>query len=167
MFKEFRQFIMRGNVLDLAVGVVIGTAFGKIVSSLVTDILMPPLGLVLGKIDFSNLFLDLSGQGFTTIAAAKAKGAPTLNYGLFLNAIIDFLIIAGAIFLVIKGANRLNQKSDQAGKAATPSLTMSETLLIEIRDTLKLSLADKVSDKNSASPLAVFEKQSESRASLS
>src|SRR5262249_47502257 len=93
MLKEFRTFIMRGNMLNLAVGVVIGAAFGKIVTSFVTDMLMPPIGLVLGRVDFTNLFVTLSGQPYPTIAAAKAAGAPTLNYGLFLNAVVDFLIV--------------------------------------------------------------------------
>src|SRR5262245_35953709 len=106
MLKEFRTFIMRGNVLDLAVGVVIGAAFGKIVTSFVSDMLMPPVGLVLGRVDFANLFVNLSGQPFPTIAAAKAAGAPTLNYGLFLNAVVDFLIVALVIFLIVREVNR-------------------------------------------------------------
>ena len=110
MLKDFRDFIARGNVVDLAVGVIIGGAFGKIVSSLVSDVLMPPLGLVLGKIDFSSLFVNLGRQSFPSLAAAKAAGAPTLNYGLFLNAVINFLIVAGAVFLVVKQVNRLFPK---------------------------------------------------------
>jgi large conductance mechanosensitive channel len=106
MFKEFKAFIMKGNVLDLAVAVIIGAAFGKIVSSLVSDIIMPPIGLILGKVDFSNLFIDLSGQSHPTLAAAKAAGAATINYGVFLNNVLDFLIVAFAIFLVVKQANR-------------------------------------------------------------
>ena len=98
MLKEFKDFIMRGNVLDLAVAVIIGGAFGKIISSLVTDILMPPLGLVLGNVDFSNLYINLSGTPFGSLAEAQAAGAPTLNYGLFLNNIINFVIVAAAIF---------------------------------------------------------------------
>jgi large conductance mechanosensitive channel len=94
MLKEFRDFAMRGNVIDLAVGIIIGAAFGKIVSSLVDDLLMPPLGLVLGRVDFSSLFISLSGQHFDSIAAAKAAGAATLNYGLFINAVVNFLIVA-------------------------------------------------------------------------
>ena len=109
MFKEFRNFIMRGNVLDLAVAVIIGAAFGKIVSSLVNDILMPPLGLALKNVDFSNLFFDLSGGNHPTLAAAKAAGDATINYGLFLNNIIDFLIVAFVIFLIIQQANRLKK----------------------------------------------------------
>jgi large conductance mechanosensitive channel len=114
MWKEFKEFIMRGNVLDLAVAVIIGGAFGKIVTSLVNDIVMPPIGLVLGRVDFSNLFIDLSGQGYTSLADAQAVGAPTINYGIFLNTLIDFLIVAFAIFLVIRAVNRLQRKKEQA-----------------------------------------------------
>ncbi|MCU1339831.1 MAG: mscL [Bryobacterales bacterium] len=107
MFWEFRKFIMRGNVLDLAIGVIIGAAFGKIVTSLVNDILMPVIGLAAGRMDFSNLFVSLNGQSYPTLAAAKAAGAPTLNYGLFINTVIEFLIIAFVIFLIVKQVNRL------------------------------------------------------------
>ena len=110
MFKEFKTFIMRGNVLDLAVGVIIGVAFGKIVASLVADILNPIIGLALGKIDFSNLFIALNGQSYATIADAKKAGAPTLNYGLFINTVIEFLIVAFVIFLVVKQVNRFMPK---------------------------------------------------------
>jgi large conductance mechanosensitive channel len=110
MFKEFKEFVMRGNVLDLAVGIVIGAAFGKIVTSLVNDIVMPPIGLIWGKVDFSNLFIDLSGGQHPTIAAAKAAGAATINYGLFLNTLVDFLIVALVIFLVVRQANRLKRQ---------------------------------------------------------
>ena len=99
MFAEFKKFIMRGNVLDLAIGVIIGAAFGKIVTSLVGDVLMPVIGLAAGKMDFSNFFVSLNGQSYPTIAAAKAAGAPTLNYGLFINTVIEFLIVAFVIFL--------------------------------------------------------------------
>ncbi len=109
MWKEFREFAMRGNVIDLAVGIVIGAAFGKIVTSFVGDILMPPLGLVLGQVDFSNLFMDLSGGSYHSLAEAKAAGAPTINYGAFINTVIDFLIIAFAIFLMVRGINRLQR----------------------------------------------------------
>jgi large conductance mechanosensitive channel len=109
MLKEFKEFIMRGNVLDLAVAVVIGAAFGKIVASFVEDILMPPIGLALGGADFSSLFINLSGKAYPSVAAAKAAGAPTLNYGIFFNNIINFLIIAFAIFLLIKQINRLQK----------------------------------------------------------
>ncbi len=112
MFKEFKEFIMRGNVIDMAVGIIIGAAFGKIVSSFVSDVLMPPIGLLMGKMDFSSLFINLSGQTFDTLEAAKKAGAPTLNYGLFINTIIDFLIVAFAIFLVIKQINRLKRQPE-------------------------------------------------------
>lgn len=106
MFSEFKKFIMRGNVLDLAIGVIIGAAFGKIVTSLVGDVLMPVIGLAIGKIDFSNLFISLNGTHYDTLADAKKAGAPTLNYGVFSNAVIEFLIIAFVIFLIVKQVNR-------------------------------------------------------------
>ena len=109
MLKEFREFAMRGNVVDLAVGVVIGAAFGKIVTSLTNDILMPPLGLLLGRVDFSNLFINLSGTHYASLAEAKAAGAPTLNYGVFINTVLDFVIVAFAIFLLVKQVNRLKR----------------------------------------------------------
>jgi len=109
MLKEFKEFIMRGNVLDLAVAVIIGAAFGRIVTSLVNDIIMPPIGIILGKVDFSNLFIDLSGGNHPTIAAAKAAGVATINYGLFLNTIIDFVIVAFAIFVVIRQASKFKK----------------------------------------------------------
>jgi len=114
MLKEFKTFIMRGNVVDLAVGVVIGASFGAIVTSLVNDVIMPPIGLLLGRVDFSHLFVNLSGQAFPSLAAAKAAGAPTLNYGLFINAVINFLIVAFAVFVVVKQVNRLFPKSPAA-----------------------------------------------------
>jgi len=114
MFKEFKEFAMKGNVLDMAIGIIIGAAFGKIITSFVSDILMPPLGLLLGKMDFSNLFVNLSGQSFPTIAAAKAAGAATLNYGVFLNTIIDFLIVAFAVFLLVKQVNKLKRQPPAA-----------------------------------------------------
>jgi len=119
MLKEFKEFIMRGNVLDLAVAVVIGAAFGKIVASFVEDILMPPIGLALGGADFSNLFINLSGKAYPSVTAAKAAGAPTLNYGIFLNNIINFLIIAFAIFLLIKQINRLQKPAPAAAPVPT------------------------------------------------
>lgn len=106
MLKEFKEFAMRGNVLDMAVGIIIGAAFGKIITSFVGDVLMPPFGLLLGKVDFSNLYLNISGKSYDTLAAAKAAGAATINYGLFLNAIIDFLIVAFVIFLLVRQVNR-------------------------------------------------------------
>jgi large conductance mechanosensitive channel len=120
MWKEFKEFAMRGNVLDLAIGIIIGAAFGKIVSSFVNDVLMPPVGLLLGNVDFSNLFLPLSGQSYATLAEAKAAGAPTLNYGVFLNTVIDFLIVAFAIFLLVRMINRL-QRQQQEEQPVTPT----------------------------------------------
>ena len=114
MFKEFAKFAMRGNVMDLAVGIIIGAAFGKIVSSFVSDILMPVVGMFLGKVDFANLFINLSGTNYPTIAAAKAAGAATLNYGLFINTIVDFTIVAFAIFLLIRQINKLCAKPPAA-----------------------------------------------------
>jgi large conductance mechanosensitive channel len=117
MVKEFKEFLMRGNVIDLAVAVVIGAAFGKIVTSFVEDILMPPIGLALGGADFSNLFINLSGRSYPSVAAAKAAGAPTLNYGIFFNNILNFVIIAFAIFLLIKQINRLHRPQTAAATA--------------------------------------------------
>ncbi len=134
MIQEFKEFIQRGNVVDLAVGVVIGGAFGKIVASFVEDVLMPPIGLMLGGGDFSNLFINLSGKDFPSVAAAKAAGAPTLNYGIFINNIIFFLIVAFAIFMMVKAVNRL-QKPAAAPPPAGP--TKDQQLLTEIRDLLK------------------------------
>jgi len=119
MLKEFKEFAMRGNVLDMAVGIVIGAAFGKIVSSFVSDMLMPPIGLLLGKVNFSNLFIDLSGQPHASLAAAKAAGAATINYGIFLNTILDFLIVAFAIFLLIRQVNRFQRQSEAPPAAPT------------------------------------------------
>jgi large conductance mechanosensitive channel len=109
MLKEFKEFAVKGNVIDMAVGIIIGTAFGKIVTSAVNDVIMPPLGLLLGKMDFSNLFINLSGQDVASVADAKAKGFATMNYGLFLNTTIDFIIVAFVIFLLIKQINRLKK----------------------------------------------------------
>jgi large conductance mechanosensitive channel len=114
MLKEFKEFIMRGNVVDLAIAVIIGGAFGKIITSFVEDVLMPPIGLALGNVDFSNLFINLSGKDYPSVAAAKAAGAATLNYGIFLNHIINFLIIAFAIFLLIKQINRMQKPAAAA-----------------------------------------------------
>jgi large conductance mechanosensitive channel len=119
MLNEFKTFIMRGNVVDLAVGVIIGAAFGTIVTSLVNDVLMPPIGRLLGGVDFKDFFISLSGQSFPTLAAAKAAGAPTLNYGVFLNAIINFLIVAFAVFLLVQQVNRLFPKPAPAAAAPT------------------------------------------------
>jgi large conductance mechanosensitive channel len=119
MFKEFKEFAIRGNVLDLAVGIVIGAAFGQIVNSFVQDILMPPVGRLLGHVDFSNLFVSLSGVHYDTLAAAKAAGAATINYGLFINTVINFLIVAFAIFLLIRQVNRWAPKPAPAPVPAT------------------------------------------------
>jgi large conductance mechanosensitive channel len=110
MFKEFKEFAIKGNVMDLAVGVIIGAAFGKIVNSLVNDILMPPLGLLLGKVDFSNLFVSLSGTQYGSLDEAKKAGAATLNYGVFLNTLIEFLLVAFAVYLLVKQVNRLRRE---------------------------------------------------------
>lgn len=134
MLKEFREFAMRGNVLDMAIGIIIGGAFGKIVSSLVSDVLMPPLGLLMGKVDFSSLFLNLSGTPQPSLTAAKAAGAPTINYGVFLQTVFDFIIIAFAIFLLVKQINRFKKAE---APAPPPGPTNEEKLLMEIRDVLK------------------------------
>jgi large conductance mechanosensitive channel len=130
MFKEFKEFAMRGNVLDMAVGIILGAAFGKIVSSFVEDVMMPPLGLLIGKVDFSNLFINLTGKSYETIAAAKAAGAPTLNYGVFLNVCINFVIIAFAIFLVVKTMNRL--KREEKAPAAAPTTKPCPQCLMDV-----------------------------------
>jgi large conductance mechanosensitive channel len=119
MFEEFKKFIMRGNVLDLAIAVIIGAAFGRIITSLVNDIIMPPIGLLLGNVDFANLFINLSGTPYASLAAAQEAGAPTINYGVFLNTIIEFLIVAFVLFLIIRAVNRL-QKPEPA-KPAGPA----------------------------------------------
>ncbi len=134
MLKEFRDFAMRGNVLDMAIGVIIGGAFGKIVSSLVSDVLMPPLGLLMGKVDFSSLFINLSGIPQPSLTAAKAAGAPTINYGVFLQATLDFIIIAFVIFMLVKQVNRFKKDAPPAPPAGP---TNEEKLLMEIRDVLK------------------------------
>jgi len=135
MLQEFKTFIAKGNAIDLAVGVVIGAAFGKIVSSVVDDLIMPVLSLLLGKVDFSQHFISLDGKSYATLAAAKDAGAATLNYGNFITIVIQFLIIAWAIFLLVKGINAL--KREEAAKPAPPEPTAEEKLLGEIRDLLK------------------------------
>ena len=137
MLKEIKDFAMKGNVLDMAIGVIIGGAFGKIVSSLVSDVLMPPLGLLLGKVDFSSLFLNLSGTPQPSLTAAKAAGVPTLNYGVFLQATFDFIIIAFVIFVLVKQVNRFKRETPPAPPAPPPGPTNEEKLLMEIRDALK------------------------------
>ena len=145
MFKEFREFAVKGNVVDLAVGVIIGAASGGIISSLVADIIMPPLGLLLGGVDFKDFFVVLKAPAATaapfvgaypTLAAAKAAGAVTLNYGLFLNAVLNFLIVAWAIFLLVRGMNRL-RRQEAVAPSVVPVPSAEEALLAEIRDLLK------------------------------
>ena len=138
MWQEFKTFIARGNAIDLAVGVVIGAAFGKIVSTLVDGIIMPPIGLLLGKVDFSQLFLSLDGKPYATLAAAQEAGAPTINYGSFITVVIQFIIVAWAIFLLVKAINTLKRKEEEA-PAAPPEPSAEEKLLVEIRDLLKQS----------------------------
>lgn len=139
MFGEFKKFVLRGNVLDLAVAVMIGAAFGSIVKSLVDDVLMPPIGLLIGNVDFSNLFVSLNGTHYPDLAAAEAAGAPLIRYGLFLNSVVSFVILAFVIFLLVRGASRiaesLTKKEEPA--AAPPEPSREEQLLTEIRDLLK------------------------------
>lgn len=136
MWKEFKEFILRGNVMDLAVAVIIGAAFGAIINSLVQDIIMPPIGLLLSGIDFSNLFINLSGTDYSSLKAAKDAGAATINYGVFLNALINFLVVALVIFFIVKAVNQLKRKPAEA-PATPPAPTREEELLTEIRDLLK------------------------------
>jgi large conductance mechanosensitive channel len=113
MLKEFKEFAVRGNVLDLAIGVIIGAAFGKVVTSLVDDVIMPPVGLALGRVDFANLFINLSGKPVATVAQATAAGVPTINYGLFLNAVLSFLIVAFVVFLIVRAVNRMRRGEEK------------------------------------------------------
>ena len=141
MFNEFREFAVKGNVVDLAVGVIIGAAFGSIVSSLVADIVMPPLGLLLGGVDFKDFFVVLrdgvkAAPPYANLADAKAAGAVTLNYGLFLNAVLNFLIVAWAIFLLVRGMNRMRRR-EAVAPTVVPVPSAEEALLAEIRDLLK------------------------------
>jgi large conductance mechanosensitive channel len=117
MWKDLKAFILRGNVLDLAIGIIIGAAFGQIVTSLVNDIIMPPLGLLLGKVDFSNLFINLSGKPLGSLAEAKAAGAATINYGTFINGVLDFLIVAVVVFFLVRGFNKLMPQHKEAPAA--------------------------------------------------
>ncbi|MBN2551919.1 MAG: large-conductance mechanosensitive channel protein MscL [Spirochaetales bacterium] len=140
MFKEFKEFALRGNVVDMAVGIIIGAAFGSIVTSLVSDIIMPPLGLLLGNIDFSDLFIVLKEGSapapYLSLAAAQEAGAVTLNYGMFINKVLSFLIVAFAVFLLVKGMNSLKRKAEE--KPAEPPKPSEEILLLtDIRDALK------------------------------
>jgi len=135
MFEEFKKFAMRGNVIDLAVGVVIGAAFSGIVTSLVADVIMPPIGFAMGGIDFSNFFMVLKGGEYPTLAAAKAAGAVTINYGVFLNTMINFLVVAAALFMLIRVINKLQAPPPDA---SAPAVTPEDVLLLrEIRDSLK------------------------------
>jgi large conductance mechanosensitive channel len=136
MLKEFGEFIKRGNVLDLAVAVILGAAFGAIVKSFVDDIIMPPIGLLLGDVDFSNLYINLSGGAYESLAAAQEAGAATINYGLFFNTVINFLIVSFVIFLVIRQVNSM-RKEEKEAPAEPPAPTTEEKLLMEIRDLLK------------------------------
>ncbi len=140
MLKEFKEFAMRGNVVDMAVGIIIGAAFGKIVDSLVKDVIMPPIGLLLGSVDFSNLFLVLkagkTAGPYLTLEAAQKAGAVTFNFGMFINTVITFVIVAFAVFLLIRAINQLKRKEQE--KAAAPAPTPEDIVLLrEIRDALK------------------------------
>lgn len=143
MFKEFYKFAMRGNVMDLAIGVIIGAAFGKIVSSFVSNILMPVFGVLLGKTDFSNLFINLSDTNYPTIAAAQAAGAATLNYGLFVNTVIDFLIVAFAIFLIITQINKMRKKPQESPTTKECSFCFSSISIKAVRCPHCTSVLDK------------------------
>lgn len=136
MFKEFRDFIARGNVIDLAVGIVIGSAFTAIVKSLVNDVVMPPIGLILAGVDFSTLFVPLDGKTYENMAAATEAGAATINYGLFINAVISFLIVAWVVFLIVRSINKMKKAEEEAPKE-DPAPPREEVLLEEIRDLLK------------------------------
>lgn len=137
VIKEFQEFAVKGNVMDMAVGIIIGGAFGTIVKSLVDDVIMPPIGLLLGGVDFSDLFINLSDVQYESLAAAQEAGAPVIAYGSFINNVISFLIVAWAVFLLIKGMNSLNRKKEEAPAEAPPPPPRSEVLLEEIRDALK------------------------------
>jgi large conductance mechanosensitive channel len=137
MLKEFKAFAMRGNVVDMAVGIIIGAAFGRIVSSLVNDIIMPPIGLAMGNLDFSNLYINLSGGDYASLAAAEEAGAPVIKYGLFINNVLDFVIVAFAIFMVIRAMNKLKKAEEEAPPPAPPEPSDEVKLLTEIRDSLK------------------------------
>jgi large conductance mechanosensitive channel len=135
MLQEFKQFAMRGNVIDMAVGIIIGAAFGNIVTSFVNDVIMPPIGLLIGNADFSDLFVNLGAGSFDSLAAAEQAGAPIIKYGVFINSILDFLIVAFAIFLVIRMMNKLQRKEAEK-PAPPPEPTPEQKLLTEIRDAL-------------------------------
>lgn len=136
MLKEFKEFAIKGNVTDMAVGIIIGGAFGKIVTSLVKDIIMPPIGKLMGGVDFTNLFINLGDEAYTTLAEAQEAGAATINYGMFINNVLDFVIVAFSIFIVIKQMNRFKRKEEEK-PAEDPKPSNEEVLLTEIRDLLK------------------------------
>lgn len=135
--KEFREFAIKGNVIDLAVGVIIGAAFGKIVNSLVNDLVMPPIGMLLGGASFSDLLYSLDGKDYESISTAKQAGAPIIAYGSFFQTILEFFIVAFAVFLMIKGINRLKRREEVVVVVEAPQATKQEALLTEIRDLLK------------------------------
>ncbi len=135
LLKEFKEFAVKGNALDMAVGIIVGAAFGKIVSSMVNDVIMPPIGKLLGGVDFTGLFVNLGSDTYATLAAAKAAGAATLNYGAFLQSVVDFVIVAFAIFMLVKGINSLRKKDEPP--AAPPAPPEDIVLLREIRDALQ------------------------------
>jgi large conductance mechanosensitive channel len=136
VMQEFREFAMKGNVIDMAIGIIIGAGFGKIITSLVNDVIMPPIGLLLGNADFSDLYINLSGTAYTSLAEAKAAGAPVIAYGLFINTVLDFAIVAFAVFIMIRQVNRLKRK-EEVKTSAPPAPSREEQLLAEIRDLLK------------------------------
>jgi large conductance mechanosensitive channel len=137
MIKEFRQFIMRGNVIDLAIGIIMGAAFGAIVGSLVNDIIMPPIGYILGGVDFSNLFIALDGKTYESLKAAQDAGAATINFGLFINAVINFVIVAFAVFLLVRAINRMIERMKHEEPAApAPAEPTTEQRLVEALDRL-------------------------------
>ena len=138
MLKEFKEFAMRGNVMDMAVGIIIGAAFGKIITSLVNDVIMPPIGLLMGNADFGDLFVNLTmGQSFASVAEAEAAGAPIIKYGIFINTVLDFVIVAFAIFLLIRSLNKLKRKQEAAPPPPPPAPSAEQKLLTEIRDLLR------------------------------
>lgn len=141
MLKEFKEFAIKGNMLDMAVGIIIGAAFGTVVKSLVADIIMPPIGMLLGGVDFTNLFVTVQGGAspgpYPTLAAAQEAGAVTINYGVFLNEMVSFLIVAFAVFMLVRSFNAMRRKEEAAPPAAAPAPSAEETLLTEIRDLMK------------------------------
>ena len=141
MLQEFKEFAMRGNVVDMAVGIIIGAAFGRIVSSFVNDVVMPPIGLLIGNVNFSNLFANLGEVAYESVAAAEEAGAPIVKYGVFIQTVFDFLIVAFVIFMVIKGMNSMKRKQEEEPEAppAPPEPSEEAKLLAEIRDALRQS----------------------------